>query len=109
MKRFYHYMDTKGMNEEWIETCYGDLRVTIEALADYRDIIKAKLEENQWDGFQRAAWECRMAKLEQIQRRLETSIGYDRDIQMIICQKGKGKQTDIGEDALNLLMSRGAK
>lgn len=34
MKRFLHYMETEGMNEQWIETAPGELRIIIDALAD---------------------------------------------------------------------------
>ena len=78
MKRFWHYMDTKGMNEQWIETCVGELRIVIEALADYYDIANKRIETMEV-GYYRAVLEERMERIKQIQGRLEESTGYSRD------------------------------
>ena len=109
MSRFYHYMEVKGMHEEYIETCYGELRITVEALADYYDIASEKTAEIP-DGLKRALWEERLKRIKKIQRKLEASIGYDRDEQIIICQKKRGQDnSDVGEEALALLSRRGGR
>lgn len=109
MSRFYHYMEIKGMQEEYIETCYGELRITVEALADYYDIASEKTAEMP-DGLKKALWEDRLARIKKIQRKLEASIGYDRDEQITICQKKRGQSnSDVGEDALTLLSRKGGR
>lgn len=99
MKRFWHYMDTKGMNEQWIETCVGELRIVIEALADYYDIANKRIETMEV-GYHRAVLEERMERIKRIQGKLEESTGYSRDKQIEICMKRKRiRDDDIGEDA----------
>ena len=106
MKRFWHYMDTKGMNEQWIETCVGELRIVIEALADYYDIANKRIETMEV-GYYRAVLEERMERIKQIQGRLEESTGYSRDKQIEICMKRKRiRNDDIGEDALVIATRR---
>lgn len=108
MKRFLHYMEHKGMNEQWIETCSGEIRIIIEALADYYDIVSEKV--NGMDGYAKAAWTYRMQRITEIQTKLEESIGYYRDKQLEICMKKKPKKDDdIGEDALVLIAKKAIK
>lgn len=106
MKRFWHYMNTKGMNEQWIETCVGELRIIIEALADYCDIADKTIETME-TGYSKAVWEERMERIKQIQGKLEESTGYSRDEQIENCKKRKRvRNDDIGEDALVITVQR---
>ena len=106
MKRFWHYMDTKGMNEQWIETAEGELRIVIEALADYYDMA-GRIIETMETGYSRAVWEDRLERIKRIQTKLEESIGYSRDKQIEICKKRKrDRNDDIGEDALVIAFRR---
>lgn len=83
----------------------GSLRIVVDALADYHDIVSRKTEG--MDGYAKAVWEVRLERIKQIQAKLEQSIGYDRDRQMEICRKRRPpKDDDIGEDAI-VLASRG--
>lgn len=94
------------MNEQWIETSVGELRVIIEALADYCDIA-AKDVEAMEVGYAKAVWEIHLGKIKQIQEKLEKSTGYNRDEQLEKCMKRKSrKDDDIGEDALVLASRR---
>jgi len=105
-KRFLHYMEHKGMNERWIETCSGEIRIIVEALADYYDIASEKVDG--MDGYAKAVWGYHMQRIKEIQTKLEDSIGYNRDRQLEICMKKKHKKDDdIGEDALALLCKKG--
>ena len=100
MKRFWHYMEHKGMNEQWIETCVGELRIIIDALADYYDIAGRSVETMD-EGYPKAAWGYHLERIKQIQTKLEESTGYNRDRQIEICKKPKrARNDDIGEDAL---------
>ena len=106
MKRFWHYMDIKGMNEQWIETCVGELRIVIEALADYYDIAFRSAETMEV-GYSRAVWEERLKRIKCIQTNLEEATGYNRDKQIEICKKPKRvRNDDIGEDALVIAVGR---
>lgn len=109
MKRFLHYMETKGMHDHQIEMAVGEIRAVIDALADYYDIVSEHVETME-DSYGKAAWEYQMGKLKQIQIKLEQSIKYDRDKQFEICKRRrKPKDDDIGEDAIVLLASRGKR
>ena len=104
MKRFLHYMNHKDMHENWIETAPGELRIVVDALADYRDII-VRNAENQ-TGYQKAAWLNRADVLGKIQGKIEESIDYNRDKQLETCQKKrKTAKDDIGEDAFTLAVN----
>lgn len=107
MKRFWHYWNMKNATEEMIETSSGELRIIIDALADYHDIVMEKVKV--MEGYAEAAWINRADKIKKIQTKLEESIGYSRDKQIEVCQKKKSKkQDDIGGDALELAFNRSA-
>lgn len=104
MKRFWHYMENKGMNEQWIETCVGELRIIVDALADYYDMAGEIVEAMEM-GYPKAAWKNRLERIKQIQAKIEESTGYSRDDQFEICMKRKPrKDNDIGEEALVLAL-----
>lgn len=107
MKRFWHYWNMKNATEEMIETSSGELRIIIDALADYHDIIQKNVET--MGDYAKATWINRAERIKQIQTKLEESIGYSRDKQIEVCQKKKSKkQDDIGGDALELAFNRSA-
>lgn len=90
------------MNEQWIETSKGELRIIIETLADYYDVVSKDIEVME-EGYVKAVWEIRLERIKQIQEKLEKSTGYNRDKQLEICMKRKSrKDDDIGEEALVL-------
>ena len=106
MKRFLHYMETKGMNEKWIEMAEGEIRIVIEALADYYDIMIEHVESMEI-GYPKAVWEDRIKRIKKIQEKLEESLGYNRDRQLEICKKRRSSRNDdIGEDAITLIGKR---
>ena len=106
MKRFWHYWNNKTAYENQIETCTGELRIIVDALADYCDYISVKIDEMP-QGYAKATWEIRRAKIKEIQRKIEEKIEYNRDEQLIKCQKhGPAKRDDIGEDALIMALKK---
>lgn len=106
MKRFLHYMEHRGMDERWIEMAYGEIRVVIEALADYHDMVSMRIEEME-GGYAKAVWIDRLERIKQIQGKLEESTGYSRDRQLEVCKKHRpSKGSDIGEDALVLFANK---
>lgn len=107
MERFLHYMETKGMHEQWIEMAVGEIRIVVDALADYHDIVSKHIEAME-DAYGKAAWEYQLGKLKDIQVKLEESTGYSRDKQIEVCKKRrKPRNDDIGEDAV-VLLAQGA-
>lgn len=90
MKRFWHYWNMKNATEEMIETSSGELRIIIDALADYHDIIQKNVET--MGDYAKATWINRAERIKQIQTKLEESIGYSRDKQIEVCQKKKSKK-----------------
>ena len=106
MKRFWHYWNNKTAYENQIETCTGELRIIVEALADYCDYISKNIDEMQ-QSYAKAVWEIRRDKIKAIQSKIEENIGYNRDEQLIKCQKRKpNKEDDIGEDALIMALKK---
>lgn len=106
-KRFLHYMEIKGMDERWIEMAEGEIRIVIEALADYYDVMNEQVGKMEI-GYPKAVWEDRLEKLKKIQTKLEESLGYNRDRQLEICKKRRSSRNDdIGEDAITLIGKRG--
>ena len=104
MKRFWHYWNNKTAYENQIETCVGELRIIVDSLADYTDYISRETEKME-HGYGKAVWEHRIEKIKEIQKKIEESIGYNRDEQLVKCQKRKKSDNDdIGEDALILAL-----
>lgn len=105
-KRFWHYWNNKSATEEMIETAPGELRIIIDALADYHDIASKNIEN--LNGYTKAVWNCRLEKIKEIQAKLEKSIGHNRDKQLEVCKKKRPtKEDDIGEDAIVMAMKKG--
>lgn len=106
MKRFWHYMDHQGMDERWIETAPGELRLLVDALADYRDILQRNAEG--MEAYPKAVWLERVNRLGKIQKKMESSIGYDREKHLETCGKRRRSTGNIGGDALSIAV-RGAE
>ena len=66
MKRFWHYWNNKTAYENQIETCVGELRIIVDALADYSDYASGYIEKME-HGYSKAAWENRIKKIKEIQ------------------------------------------
>ena len=108
-KRFLHYLENRNMTEETIETCVGEIRIVIDALADYADIVAEKTQIMP-SSYGKAVWENRLQKIKNVQKKLEDSIGYNRDKQLENCGKKKlSKQEDVGSDALELAARKESK
>lgn len=106
MKRFWHYWNNKTAYENQIETCVGELKIIVDALADYCDYVSRKIDEMP-QAYERAVWEIRRDKINAIQSKIEEKIGYNRDEQLIKCQKRRtAKEDDIGEDALIMALKK---
>lgn len=101
MKRWWRFWSHKGGKEEMFETAPGELKIIIDSLADYHDIASVHVAE--LEGYQGVVWKYQLKRIEDIQKKLEQFIGYDRDKQLEICRKKRpAKEDDIGEDAMIL-------
>lgn len=101
------YFDVDGDHE--LQTCYGDIKLTIDALMDYTRMLDTVCK--QWDlkGFHRASYEYHADRLRKFAGKLQAAIGYDYAAALEKCrkkQKQKPRQDDIGEDGITLLARR---
>lgn len=107
-KRYLKYLETKNMFGTTIEVCEGELKVIVDVLADYADLVGAKIAQGQCDPMYSAFWEIQIRKIREIKGKIEKAMGYDRDFQLRKCQKKELEEqnNDVGGDALDLLVKR---
>ena len=101
------YVDLDGSHE--LQTCYGDILKTINALMDYTRMLDLVCEQWHLTGFHRATYEYQAGKLREIAEKFQTAIGYDYAAAVEKCRKKQAKKQrsdDVGEDALTLTVRR---
>ena len=104
------YVDLDGSHE--LQTCYGDILKTINALMDYTHMLDLVCEQWNLTGFHRATYEYHAGKLREIAEKFQTAIGYDYAAAVEKCRKKqtrKQRSDDVGEDALTLAVRRRQK
>ena len=104
------YVDLDGSHE--LQTCYGDILKTINALMDYTHMLDLVCEQWNLTGFHRATYEYHAGKLREIAEKFQTAIGYDYAAAVEKCHKKqtrKQRSDDVGEDALTLAVRRRQK
>lgn len=104
------YVDLDGSHE--LQTCYGDILKTINALMDYTRMLDLVCEQWNLTGFHKATYEYQAGKLREIAEKFQTAIGYDYAAAVEKCRKKqarKQRSDDIGEDALTLTARRRQK
>lgn len=104
------YVDLDGAHE--LQTCYGDILKTINALMDYTRMLDLVCEQWNLTGFHRATYEYQAGKLREIAEKFQTAIGYDYAAAVEKCRKKQAKKQrsdDVGEDALTLTVHRQQK
>ena len=69
------YVDLDGSHE--LQTCYGDILKTINALMDYTRMLDLVCEQWHLTGFHKATYEYQAGKLREIAEKFQTAIGYD--------------------------------
>lgn len=97
------YFNTDGDHE--MQTCYGDLKLTVDALIDYTHMLDTVCKQWNLKGFHRASYEYHADRLRKFAEKLQTAIGYDYAATLEKCRKKQKKQRndDIGEDGITLL------
>lgn len=101
------YFDTDGDHE--VQTCYGDIKLTIDALMDYTQMLGTVCAQWRLEGFHRANYEYHMDRLRKFAGKLQAAIGYDYAATLEKCrkkQKRKERNDDIGEDGITLAARR---
>ena len=104
------YVDLDGSHE--LQTCYGDILKTINALMDYTRMLDLVCEQWYLTGFHKATYEYQAGKLREIAEKFQTAIGYDYHAAVEKCRKKRAKKScsdDVGEDALTLTVHRQQK
>ncbi len=97
------YVDLDGSHE--LQTCYGDVLKTINALMDYTRMLDIVCDQWELTGFHRATYEYHADKLREIADKFQKAIGYDYNAAVEKCRKKKARKqpySDVGEDALAL-------
>lgn len=101
------YIDVDGSHE--LQTCYGDILKTINALMDYTRMLDLVCEQWNLTGFHKAIYEYQSRKLREIAEKFQTAIGYDYAAAVEKCRKKqarKQRSDDVGEEALTLTVRR---
>lgn len=104
------YADLDGSHE--LQTCYGDILKTINALMDYTRMLDLVCEQWNLTGFHRATYEYQAGKLREIAEKFQTAIGYDYAVAVEKCRKKQAKKQrtdDVGGDALTLTVRKWQK
>ena len=104
------YVDLDGSHE--LQTCYGDILKTINALMDYTRMLDLVCEQWHLTGLHKATYEYQAGKLREIAEKFQTAIGYDYHAAVEKCRKKRAKKScsdDVGEDALTLTVHRQQK
>lgn len=97
------YFDLDGDHE--VHTCYGDVKMTIDALMDYTSMLDTVCAQWKLEGYHRALYEYHSDALRKFAGKLQTAIGYDYAATLEKCrkkQKRQEKDDDIGADGISL-------
>lgn len=91
-----------------ILTCWGDLRVMVDALIDYAGILEKVVKEWGLDGYKAARYELHAARCRKIANKYAEAIGYDRDAVLKKCKRFQSEpKDDVGGDAMDLMIKYG--
>lgn len=102
------------LGQDWqpttIPTCWGDLRVMVDALVDYAGILERVIKEWGLDGYKAYRYELHAARCRKIAGKYAEAIGYDREAVLKKCKQFQSEaKDDIGGDAMDLALKYGAK
>lgn len=96
-------LKTMPISDYKVHLCYGDLKLIVAMIEDYiqgLDVIKA--DSIDWNAYYRK-------KFKDISTRIQEQIEYDYDKAMEKCRKTRADNSDIGEDAMALMIKRQMK
>ena len=104
------YFDLDGDHE--VHTCYGDIKMTIDALMDYTNLLDTICEQWKLEGYHRAVYQYHSDMLRKFSGKLQAALGYDYAATLEKCRKKqnrkrKDKDEDIGADGITLAARRG--
>lgn len=104
-----NYFDLDGDHE--VHTCYGDIKMTIDALMDYTNMLDTICEEWKLEGYHRAVYRYHSDTLRKFAGKLQAALGYDYAATLEKCRKKqnrkqKDKDEDIGADGITLAAKR---
>lgn len=87
----------------------GDLYVICNVLHDYASALGFFAEEK--EGYEKALYEIHVERCRNIQRHIESEIGYNVEAAIRKClkKKNKTKENDVGEDAFTLAVRQRRK
>ena len=105
-----NYFDLDGDHE--VHTCYGDIKMTIDALMDYTNLLDTVCEQWKLEGYHRAVYQYHSDMLRKFSGKLQAALGYDYAATLEKCRKKqnrkrKDKDEDIGADGITLAARRG--
>lgn len=105
-----NYFDLDGDHE--VHTCYGDIKMTIDALMDYTNLLDTVCEQWKLEGYHRAVYQYHSDMLRKFSGKLQTALGYDYAATLEKCRKKqnrkrKDRDEDIGADGITLAARRG--
>ncbi len=101
------YFNIDGDHE--MQTCYGDIKLTIDALMDYTRMLDTVCVQWNLKGFHKADYAYHIDRLRKFAEKLQAAIGYDYAATLEKCrkkQKRKPRHDDIGEDGITLSARR---
>ena len=104
-----NYFDLDGDHE--VHTCYGDIKMTIDALMDYTSMLDTICEEWKLEGYHRAVYQYHSDMLRKFSGKLQAALGYDYAATLEKCRKKqnrkrKDRDEDIGADGITLAARR---
>ena len=104
-----NYFDLDGDHE--VHTCYGDIKMTIDALMDYTSMLDTICEEWKLEGYHRAVYRYHSDTLRKFAGKLQAALGYDYAATLEKCRKKqnrkrKDRDEDIGADGITLAARR---
>ena len=105
-----NYFDLDGDHE--VHTCYGDIKMTIDALMDYTNLLDTICEQWKLEGYHRAVYQYHSDMLRKFSGKLQAALGYDYAATLEKCRKKqnrkrKDRDEDIGADGITLAARRG--
>lgn len=93
-----------------VNTCWGDLRVIVDVLEDYANILEGAIKDWKLEGYHEYAYELHAARCRKIARKYADAIVYDRELTIKECRKRREDAgDDVGEEAMALLAKYGAR
>ena len=102
-----NYFDLDGDHE--VHTCYGDIKMTIDALMDYTNLLDTVCEQWKLEGYHRAVYQYHSDMLRKFSGKLQAALGYDYAATLEKCRKKQNRQEkddDIGADGISLTARR---